>query len=255
MPFDYAINFAALNVVAPSWDYPGHYVRVNVIETTRLFEFLINQRALQKFVQVSTPEVYGPIQGVINENVSHEPSTPYAVSRSAAERMSLTYQRRYGLPIVFTRACNIYGPGQQLHRLIPKLIVSIRKGETFKLEGGGASYRSFMHVRDMCTAYYAVMMNGEPPLAYNVSAQYLSKIRELVGLICRMMGTTLQDACEVAPERPGKDDRYHLNIDRIRALGWTDTTRLEDGIAEMIKWVDDNFETLRLHPTEYEIEL
>ena len=250
-PVDYCVNFAALNVVAPSWEYPTEYLRVNAQETT----LIMRELEVKKYLHVSTPEVYGNVFGKIQEDQPFNPSTPYAVSRVAAEHMARCYHARYKLPVVFTRACNVYGPGQQLYRLIPKLIVSIKKGIKFPLEGGGQSRRAFLHVDDMCEAYWRVLMNGSPPNAYHVSTDMQWRIVDLVQFIANRMGFGLKEVTTIAPERPGKDTSYELATARIRAMGWNDTIKIKEGIDQMIEWVNANWSTLKDAPTEYHIEL
>lgn len=252
---DYVVNFAAANVVAPSWNYPGLYVRTNVIETTRFFDWMLEQQGtIRKYVHVSTPEVYGNVTGRITEDHPFDPSTPYAVSRAAAEYMARCYQRNYGLPVCFTRACNVYGPGQQLHRLVPKVIHSVLSGRKFPLEGGGVSKRAFIHIDDLCAATKLVMEQGEIGQAYHISGQYLFPIRDLVSVICELCGVKFIDTVQLAPERPGKDACYHLDDSKLRALGWTDRVSIEDGIRSVWQWMTDQWGVLKNQPTTYEVE-
>ena len=251
---DYVVNFAAANVVAPSWNYPALYVKTNVIDTTRFFDWMLEQQGIRKYVHVSTPEVYGNVEGLITEQQPFNPSTPYAVSRAAGEYMARCYQNQYGLPVVFTRACNVYGPGQQLHRLVPKVIHSILSGRKFPLEGGGASKRAFIHIADLCTATERVMVDGEVGQAYHISGQYLFPIRDLVSVICTECGVNFVDVAQLAPERPGKDSCYHLDDSKIRALGWRDHVDIVEGIHSVWKWMTENWETLKDQPTTYEVE-
>ncbi len=90
---DYVVNFSALNVVAPSWDYPIDYLRANVTRTTELLDYLVRCGKVTRYVHVSTPEVYGATRGKIGEDAPYNPSTPYAVSRAAAEMMCQVYHR------------------------------------------------------------------------------------------------------------------------------------------------------------------
>src|SRR5512146_1114150 len=113
-PQEYIVNFAALNVVAPSWQYPSDYLFTNVYTLTTIIDWL-KDKPLDRFLQVSTPEVYGSTSGWIKESHPYNPSTPYAVTRAAAEMMLSVYAKEYGFPMTITRACNTYGPGQQLY--------------------------------------------------------------------------------------------------------------------------------------------
>lgn len=251
-PQDYIVNFAALNMVAPSWKYPSDYLFTNVYALTSIID-LLKDRPLQAFVQVSTPEVYGSTAGWVREDAPYNPSTPYAVSRAAAEMMLKCYAREHGFPVTFTRACNVYGPQQPLYRLIPKMIASVKHGKRFPLEGGGISARAFVHVTDCCDAIWRVMKDGRASYAYHISTRELQPIRSIVEHVCARLGVAFDEAVELKPERPGKDAAYMLDSGRIRAeLGWQDTISMDKGIDEVIEWVNAEWETLKGESLEYE---
>lgn len=252
--FTHVVNFAALNVVAPSWHHAAAYMRVNAEKQILVWEYLL-AAGMEKYVHISTPEVYGSTVGQVTEETPFNPSTPYAVSRAAAEMMARCYHKQYQFPVVFTRACNVYGPGQQMYRMIPKLIASIKKGIKFPLEGSGMSSRAFIHIDDLCAAIWRVLEDGEPPLAYHISSQHMFRIRDLVSIVCGRMGVKLADVVRYVDERPGKDASYHLDIRCIRALGWYDKITIEDGIDQTIRWLNNNWMTLQNEPMEYEIQL
>ncbi len=245
------VNFAAVNVVAPSWDKPGKYMKVNVGRVTEAVQSMVGECKPKRYVHISTPEVYGSTDAVVREDYHFNPSTPYAVSRASAEWMLQCYQRQYGLPVVFTRSCNVYGPGQQHYRLIPKLIVSIKKGMKLPLEGGGTSLRAFLHVSDACEAIYKVATDGTDGEAYNISAPVHS-IMNIVRIVCNVMDVDPEQVIELAPERPGKDACYLLNDTKIRAMGWKDTIPLAKGIAQTADWITANWETVKDWPMEYQ---
>lgn len=251
-PQEYIVNFAALNVVAPSWTYPSDYLFTNVYTLTTIIDWL-KDKPLDRFLQVSTPEVYGSTAGWIKESHPYNPSTPYAVTRAAAEMMLSVYAKEYGFPMTITRACNTYGPGQQLYRLIPKVIASIRSGARFKLEGGGASQRAFVHVRDYCDALWRVLTEGRLSDAYHISTRELQPISGIVRHICERIGISMDKAVELVPERPGKDAAYMLDSGKIRSeLGWQDTVSMNDGIDEVIEWIDKKYKTWEGVSLEYQ---
>ena len=245
------INFAALNVVAPSWEHPHDYMRVNVDMTLSIFEYL-RDHPYTKYVHISTPEVYGSTESNnISEDAPFNPSTPYAVSRAAAEMMLQCYAKQYGFPVAITRGCNVYGPGQQLYRLIPKLIATIKKGEKFQLEGGGQSRRAFLHVSDMVSAIYKVAMAGVG--VYHISPlEGLRTIKAVAEIVCAQM-CVLPDYVLVAhPQRPGQDQAYDLDSTRMRALGWKPTMDFHPGIHTVIDWVDHDWDKLFDQPMKYD---
>jgi dTDP-glucose 4,6-dehydratase len=249
-PVKYVVNFAAANVVAPSWTYPDEYMHTNVIYQREVWDD-VHTGMLEKYVHISTPEVYGNTTGFVREDAPYNPSTPYAVSRAAAEMMLKCYHKQYGFPVVFTRSCNVYGPGQQLYRLIPKLIVSIKKGIKFPLEGGGHSSRAFLHVDDVCSAIWKVMTDGKPGEAYNISRASTIDIRGLAMMVCELMNVSIEDVTQEVPERPGKDAGYYLNDDKVRLLGWSDKVNLRKGIQSVIDWVNANWDQLKDQSLDY----
>lgn len=248
----YVVNFAAQSMVAESWQNPDHWFMTNVVSTVRLHEELRRLDFLRKYVHVTTPEVYGSTEGFVREDTAFNPSTPYAVSRAAADMSLRSYHAAYGFPVVFTRAANVYGPGQQLYRIIPRTILFIRLGRKIQLHGGGASERSFIHMRDVSDATLRVARNGRPGETYHISTDRIISIRALVEMICERLGARFEDCVEVTGERLGKDAAYRLDSGKIRReLGWSDSIGLEQGIEESVAWVDRFIDDLRALPMQY----
>ncbi|MBT3668139.1 MAG: SDR family oxidoreductase, partial [Opitutae bacterium] len=146
---EYVVNFSAQSMVAQSWDHPDHWFMTNVVSTIQFHDQLRHCDFLKKYVHISTPEVYGSCEGYIKESNSYYPSTPYAVSRAAADMSLQTFFNSYKFPVVFPRAANVYGPGQQLYRIIPRMLLFVKLGKKLQLHGGGTSERSFIHMRDV----------------------------------------------------------------------------------------------------------
>ena len=250
--WDYIVNFAALNVVAPSWEFPMAYLDTNVIQQCYLFDAMVKHPP-KKYVHISTPEVYGSTTGKIDEHQPFNPSTPYATSRAAAEYLLRNYVRQYKLPAVVTRACNVYGHGQQLYRLIPRVVHSILSGKRFPLEGGGMSTRAFLHVDDCCRAIHWIALNGYGTgNAWHISTDERRRIRDYVGLICTLMGVSFSDVVEDKPVRPGQDQDYHLDWHKLEREDWEPKIELEEGIQEVIDWMKHEWDTLKDAPLTYE---
>lgn len=249
---EYVVNFAAQSMVAESWLHPDHWFMTNVVSMVRLHDRLRTLPFLRKYVHITTPEVYGSTSGFISENARFNPSTPYAVSRAASDMSLLTYHANYGFPVVFTRAANVFGPGQQLYRIIPRTILSIKLGRKLQLHGGGTSQRSFIHIDDVADATLRVALDGAPGEAFHVSTARIVSVRELVQMICERMGARFEDCVEIVGERPGKDSAYQLDSGKIRAaLGWSDRITLEKGLDETIAWVERFFGDLKGQPLDY----
>ncbi len=248
----YVVNFAAQSMVAESWQHPEHWYQTNVVANVRLHERLRRLDFVRRYVHVSTPEVYGSCTGDVTEAAPLNPSTPYAASRAACDLHLLTFFKRYRFPVVFTRAANVYGPGQQLYRIIPRTILFIHLGRRLPLHGGGRSVRSFIHIRDVADGTLRVARQGVPGEVYHLATRVSHSIREIVEAICRKLQVKFQDVIEVVDERPGKDAAYLLESAKARReLGWADTVTLETGLDETIAWVGRNLEALRSQPLDY----
>lgn len=248
----YVVNFAAQSMVGESWKNPDHWFMTNVVSAVRLHDRLRQCDFLRKYVHVTTPEVYGSTDGFIRENTPFNPSTPYAVSRAAGDMSLRTYFDTYKFPVVFTRAANVYGPGQQLYRIIPRTILFILLGRKLQLHGGGLSRRAFIHMNDVSDATLRIARDAPAGETYHISTNEIVTVRELVERICRKLGAKFEDSVEVVGERMGKDAAYMLDSGKLRqSLGWKDTVTLDAGLDESIAWVKKHFDELKQLPFDY----
>jgi len=249
---DYVFNFAAQSMVGQSWEFPEHWFMTNIISTVKLHDQLRKCEFLKKYIHVTTPEVYGSCEGFVKEDYPFNPSTPYAVSRAAGDMSLKTFVDNYKFPAVSTRAANVYGAGQQLYRIISRTVLFIRLGEKLQLHGGGSSTRSFIHINDVSDATLKIAQHGVPGETYHISTNRIVSIKELVTMICEKMNVDFNEHVDVVDERPGKDAAYCLDSTKLReTLGWKDNITLEDGLDEVIAWVDCNLETLKKQNFDY----
>lgn len=247
---EYVVNYAAQGMVGQSWENPTHWIRTNTLSLIALADELRKLPQIKKFVQVSTPEVYGSCIG--EENMPYNPTTPYAISKSAADMFLQAITKQFNFPAVFTRSANVYGSGQQLYRIIPICIIKIKKGEKIQLEGGGFSTRAFIHIRDNCEGTLRVMEDGKPGEAYHLSSGINYRIKEVVKIICNKMGVSFEEAVQIAGGRIGQDKEYTLNSDKARReLGWAPKRLLGEGIDECIDWVNKNWDVIKELPCKY----
>lgn len=247
------VNFAAQSMVAESWLHPDHWYETNVVANVRLHDELRKCTFLRNYVHVSTPEVYGTCSGLVPENTPMNPSTPYAASRAACELHLSTFWKRYQFPYSLTRAANVYGPGQQLYRIIPRTIFFSKTGRRLPLHGGGHSVRSFIHGRDVARATLALARQKGVGQCYHLSTKTHISIRDLVGKICTRLGLALEDVAEITEDRPGKDAAYLLDSAKAKAeLGWEPEISLEQGIEETIRWIEANLDELKQQPADYQ---
>lgn len=249
----YVVNFAAQSMVGESWQNPGDWFLTNVVSTIKFHDELRKCDFLKRYVHVSTPEVYGNCSGFVGEGCVFNPSTPYAVSRAAADMSLRTFYTAYNFPVVTTRASNVYGPGQQLYRIIPRTILFILLGRKLQLHGGGLSTRSFIHMKDVCDATWKIMRDGKNGETYHISTDEVISIRSLVERICVKLNVVFEDHVEFVADRIGKDSAYHLDSKKIRAeLRWENEISLDQGLDECIAWVKSNLEILKQQPFDYQ---
>jgi dTDP-glucose 4,6-dehydratase len=249
----YVVNFAAQSMVGESWANPGDWFMTNAVSTIKFHDELRKCEFLKRYVHISTPEVYGSCSGFVKEDFPFNPSTPYAVSRAAADMSLKTFSATYNFPVVTTRAANVYGPGQQLYRIIPRTILFIMLGRKLQLHGGGTSTRSFIHMRDVSDATWRIMEDGINGETYHISTNNVISIRELVKTICTRLNVSFEDHVEIVGERLGKDSAYHLESTKVRhQLGWQDQISFDQGLDECIAWVKNNFDVLRTLPFDYQ---
>lgn len=246
------INFAAQGMVAESWVNPLDWFQTNVMAQIKLAEFLKNVDYLDRFIQFTTPEVYGSTSGWISEDTPFEPSTPYATSRAAFDMHLKNIFKAFGFPVLFTRAANVYGAGQQIYRIIPRAMLSCVLNERFPLHGGGSSERAFIHMKDVADAVFKVSKEGLVGETYHVSTDDAMTILKLVETIGNHYGKELNDFVDIVDERLGKDHAYKLSSKKLNTdLGWFPTIALAEGIDEMDGWIRKNLETLKGIEREY----
>ena len=249
---EYIVNFAAQGMVAQSWETPQDWYQTNVVGQVKLHDQLRKLKFIKKYVHVTTPEAYGSTDGWIKESFNFAPSTPYAVSRAACDLHLMSFFKAYNFPVVFTRAANVYGPGQQLYRIIPRTMLYARLGKKMKLHGGGLSTRSFIHMDDVSAATFKIALDGIPGDSYHISTNETITIRGLVEKICELTNANFTELVEVSEDRLGKDQAYLLDSTKLREnFTWQDKINLEQGLIDTLSWVDNNIEILKSLPADY----
>lgn len=248
----FIVNFIAQGMVEQSWQNPTDWYQTNVVSQVALIEQIKRLKTLEKYVHFSTPEVYGSTSEWVRESFDFRPSTPYAISRAATDYHIKNLVDVGDLCAVITRAANVYGPHQQIYRIIPRAILAVRLRRRLKLHGNGTSRRSFLFADDMAEAVERVMTQGLSGCSYHISTRELVSIRHLVELISAQTNVDVSEFVDVVDERKGKDEAYMLDSEKIRAeLGWEDRVNLGDGVDKVIAWVDENLGSLGELEQEY----
>ncbi len=249
---EYIVNFAAQSEVAPSWEHPEHWFRTNAVALAELVNHLRKRGYLRRYLHISSPEVYGACVGTVREDAPLNPSTPYAASKAAADLLLSVYHKQYGFPLLSVRATNVYGARQQLFKIIPRSAIYIKLGRKIQLHGGGVAVKSYIHIRDVSRGELAILEHGQLGQIYHLSPGGGIAVREVVRMICERMGQRFEDAMTVVDERPGQDAAYVIDSSRARSeLGWAPRVSLEDGLSEVVAWVEDYWEETQKEPLEY----
>ncbi len=242
---DLVANFAAESHVDRSILDASVFLRTNVEGTHTLLEAARKHKA-RRFLQVSTDEVYGDIEGKesCREDASLLPSSPYAASKAAADLLALAYQRTHDVPLLISRSSNVYGPRQFPEKLIPLLIRKALAGEALPIYGDGEQKRHWLYVTDNCRALLALMAADGLEGIYNVGHDEQRSNLEIVQLVCAALSkeTGLREdqftnLVTLVADRPGHDRRYAMDSTKVaRETGWAPTTSFDAGLTATVRW-------------------
>lgn len=249
---DFVVNFAAQSEVAPSWDNPDQWFQTNAVALAQLTNHLKGRKYLKRYVHISSPEVYGNCQGDVTESAPLNPTTPYAASKAAGDLFLFTLVKNFDFPLVMIRSTNVYGAHQQLFKIIPRTVIYLKKGKTIELHGGGTAVKSYIHIRDISRGELAAMERGQAGAIYHLSPASGYAVRDVVRSICEQMGRDFANSTQQAGERLGQDAAYEINSSRARSeLGWRPMIAIEEGLSQVIAWVNENWDAIQKEPLDY----
>ena len=242
---DAIINFAAESHVDRSIVSPNIFVETNVGGTVNLLNCAkINK--IEKYLQVSTDEVYGSIkEGYFYETTPVNPNSPYSASKASADMFVMAYHKTYGLPVVITRCSNNFGPYQYPEKLIPFFISKLLKHEKVPVYGDGKNVRDWLYVEDHCRAIDLALHKGRIGEVYNVGGHNEKTNIEITKIVLEKLGKD-ETSIEFVEDRLGHDRRYAISNDKIRAeLGFEPNYTFEKGIEATINWYLNNAEWMK----------
>jgi dTDP-glucose 4,6-dehydratase len=210
------------------------------VGTQTLLDSALRQ-GVEKFVHVSTDEVYGSIaEGSWDEQQPLEPNSPYSASKASSDLLARAYYRTHRLPVCITRCSNNYGPYQFPEKVIPLFVTNLMDGGTVPLYGEGANVRDWLHVDDHCRGVQLVVEGGRPGEVYNIGGGTELTNKELTGLLLEACGADWSRVRNVE-DRKGHDLRYSVDIGKITAeLGYKPQVGFEAGLAETVRWYVDH---------------
>ncbi|KAJ8003835.1 hypothetical protein DPEC_G00152530 [Dallia pectoralis] len=237
-------HFAAQTHVEMSFKWPSKYHQANV-EGTKILLKSAFEAGVEKFIYVSTDEVYGEsLDKELDESSARRPNNPYSVSKAAAECLVLSYWERHMFPVIITRSNNVYGPRQYLEKVIPKFVSLLQRNNKCTIQGTSPQSRHFLFVDDAIEAFHTILARGVVGEIYNIGTDFEISIvelaRQLIQMVRHVPHTELNDWLEFVPDRPMVDLRYPLNSEKLRRLGWKPAVSWEDGIRRTVKWYQAN---------------
>ncbi|HEY3413866.1 MAG TPA: dTDP-glucose 4,6-dehydratase [Armatimonadota bacterium] len=232
---DAVLNFAAETHVDRSLMDPASFIETDVKGTFVLLE-AARSAGVQRFLQVSTDEVYGSIEsGSFRETDRLAPSSPYSAGKAGGEMMVMAFGTTYGLDTVITRGSNNYGPFQYPEKLIPLFITNALDDQSLPLYGDGANVRDWIHVDDHCRGIDLALRKGLAGAVYNIDGGNERSNREITQQILTHLGKD-ETLIRRVSDRPGHDRRYSICSDAIRELGWSPAIEFTEGLASTIAW-------------------
>ncbi len=230
------VNFAAESHVDRSIEDASPFIETNVKGTQVLLEGT-RKYQVQKFIQVSTDEVYGSIEsGSYNEKSSLSPGNPYSASKAAGDLLCYSYFQTYRLPVIVTRCTNNFGPFQFPEKLIPLVVTNALEGKSIPVYGDGLNSRDWIYVTDHCRALDMVLQKGEPGQIYNIAGMNEITNLELIQQLLQLLDKP-RDLIQFVTDRPGHDRRYAVDATKIsKELDYRPEYSFEKGLSSTVDW-------------------
>lgn len=234
------VHFAAESHVDRSIENPENFVSTNVLGTFVLLQAAYELK-IEKFLHVSTDEVYGSISnGSWTEKSLIAPNSPYSASKASSDLLVLSYWKTYGLPIFISRCSNNYGPFQFPEKFIPLSITNLIDGKAIPIYGDGLNSRDWLHVLDHCDALNCIIEKGAPGEIYNIGGGTELNNIDLAKLLVSTLGKS-DSSINFVPDRKGHDFRYSVNYEKIAInCGYKPSRIFQDSIKDTIEWYRKN---------------
>jgi dTDP-glucose 4,6-dehydratase len=236
---DVVVHFAAESHVDRSIVSPDEFVHTNCDGTNVMCD-VARRIGVERFVHVSTDEVYGSIEvGSFTESDPLEPRSPYSASKAASDLIALSYHSTYGLPVVVTRSSNNFGPYQYPEKVIPLFVTNLLEDRKVPLYGDGMNVRDWCYVEDNCAGVDLVRREGTVGEIYNIGAGNEVPNRALTDAILEILGCD-ESMIDHVEDRLGHDRRYSIDITKIATLGWAPRREFREALEATVAWYRDN---------------
>ncbi len=236
---DAVINFAAETHVDRSIHQAGDFIDTDIRGTYVLLE-AVRKYSVERFLQISTDEVYGSIEkGSFLESDPLKPNSPYSASKAGADLLIRSYYITYNTPVIITRSSNNFGPYQYPEKLIPLFITNALDKVALPLYGDGKNVRDWLYVLDNCSAIDLVLHKGKCGEIYNVGAGNEQENITITTTILKLLNQST-DLIKYVTDRPGHDRRYSVNINKVISLGWQPQKNFRQAMEETVQWYQKN---------------
>jgi dTDP-glucose 4,6-dehydratase (EC 4.2.1.46) len=236
---DLVVNFAAETHVDRSITDPSIFVKTDVLGTYNLLEY-VRKYDVEKYLQISTDEVYGSIDdGSFTEKSNIDPSSPYSASKAGGDVLVRAYYKTYDLPLLITRSSNNYGPYQYPEKLIPLFILNAMQDKPLPVYGKGENVRDWIYVMDNCSGIDTVLNKGKFGEVYNIGGGNEKTNIEITHMILDLLGKP-ENLITYVEDRLGHDLRYSLDSTKTRKLGWKPEWDFEEGLKATVQWYQEN---------------
>ena len=247
---DIVIHFAAQSHVQNSFEDSLLFTQDNIVGTHNLIESCRKYGKLNKFIHVSTDEVYGESHLGEKEKKKDEfsilsPTNPYAATKAAAEMIVKSYYKSFNVPVVITRGNNVYGYNQYPEKIIPKFISLLLKNEPVTIQGDGSAVRGFLHSFDTASAFETIIDKGVVGEIYNIGCDDCDEytVLEISKMLIKLIhgeNVEINSYIKYIEDRPFNDQRYYISNKKIRELGWSPKINFSQGIKLLIEYEKDN---------------
>lgn len=237
---DTIMHFAAQTHVDNSFGNSFEFTKNNIYGTHVLLEACKVTGQIKRFIHVSTDEVYGETDedAVVGNHEASQllPTNPYSATKAGAEMLVMAYGRSYGLPVITTRGNNVYGPNQFPEKLIPKFLLLAMKGRILPIHGDGSNVRSYLYCEDVAEAFEIILHRGEVGHVYNIGTKKERRVIDVARDICRLFKLDPDTHVKFVENRPFNDQRYFLDDEKLKNLGWYESTTWEEGLKKTLSW-------------------
>lgn len=235
---DTVLNFAAQSHVDNSFGNSMTFTKTNVLGTHNLLECARVWGKIEKFIHVSTDEVYGEVTNSQAEHAMLNPTNPYAATKAAAEFIVKSYLISFGLPCIITRGNNVYGPYQYPEKVIPRFAMLLHTNQKLTIQGTGANKRTFIHAQDVARAFTTIVDKGIVGEIYNIGSRQELSVMEIATRMIKLLkpADTVDSWITYVPDRDFNDMRYDIESSKLQELGWREEVTFDQGFVETVKW-------------------